>query len=1246
MAQPVPESINFPQEEENILKLWKKIDAFQTCLKQSKGKEKFTFYDGPPFATGLPHYGHILAGTIKDIVTRFAHQSGFHVERRFGWDTHGLPVEFEIDKTLGITGPADVAKMGIPAYNAECRKIVMRYSTEWETVITRLGRWIDFKNDYKTLYPWFMESVWWVFKQLFNKGLVYRGVKVMPYSTACNTPLSNFECGQNYKDVNDPSITVAFKVRDEPLELLAWTTTPWTLPSNFALIVNPDMIYVKVTEKASGRVFVLMEKRLESVFKSQDEYTIEEKFPGIKLKGKKYVPLFPFFPEMESKGAYTVFADSYVTDDSGTGVVQCAPFFGEDDYRVCVDNGMFSRDDDIICPLDAQGCFTEPVTQFKGLYIKDADKLIIKHLKECERLFNSSTIKHSYPFCWRSDTPLIYRVVPSWFVRVQHMSESLLESSKQTYWVPDFVKEKRFGNWLRDARDWAISRNRYWGTPIPLWVSEDGKEVVCVGSIAELESLTGQKVTDLHRESVDHLEIPSARPGGKPLRRIPEVFDCWFESGSMPYAQAHFPFENSKEFDKCFPADFIAEGIDQTRGWFYTLLVISTALFGKPPFKNLIANGLVLASDGQKMSKRKKNYPDPLEVVNKYGADALRLYLINSPVVRAESLRFKEEGVKNILKDLFLPWYNAYRFLSQNIIRLEQEDNISFQYDENNCVTSSNVMDCWILSFSQSLLLFVKKEMAAYRLYTVVPKLVKFIDNLTNWYVRMNRRRLKGDNGIDDCCRGLETLYSVLFSMVRIMAPFTPFLSELMYQNLRHLNKTDQSESVHYLMLPTPNPNLIKKDIESAVSHMQTIIELGRVIRDRRTLPIKYPLSEVVVIHQDASFLDEVKELEAYILEELNVKRMVLTSDKLKYGVALRAEPDHKTLGARLKGEFKAVTKEIKNLTDAQLQKFLADGQMQLCGNTIEKDDVRIMFSFTGPAAQELSERYEAHSDNDVLVLLDVTQSAEMLEEGIAREVINRVQKLRKKAQLMPLDPVTMYYKVSGDGVLKNVLTSHRDYIETAVKGPVRPISAKPANAIIISEESSKVKDVELALVAIKGFSSDYAGSTSAVPEEQQLQPVCRYVKVQLNGGLQPRLGAQNWGVILLENPLKENILSFTGLHDHIEKLFGLHGVHFDISVDGINLSNEVEVLTLDKNVLTVSPANQPKPNCVTPTPNFQFVDLECGSKKCTVVLNEHSGPSDLKAVVSQHIKVLFKKDKFSLSGTLANGQTVKVTLN
>ena len=508
------------------------------------------------------------------------------------------------------------------------------------------------------------------------------------------------------------------------------------------------------------------------------------------------------------------------------------------------------------------------MTDFKGQYVKDADKNIIKKLKDMGRLVNASQIKHSYPFCWRSETPLLYRAVPSWFMRVEQMTKTLLEMNEKTYWVPETIKEGRFANWLRDARDWNLSRNRYWGTPIPVWMSPDGEEAVCVGSIAELEKLSGIKIEDLHRETVDKIEIPSKRPGQPPLKRITEVFDCWFESGSMPYAQNHYPFENKKEFEDSFPADFIAEGTDQTRGWFYTLLVLSTALFNKPPFKNLIVNGLVLASDGHKMSKKKKNYPDPMIVVNKYGADALRLYVINSPVVRAETLRFKEEGVRDILKDVFLPWYNAFRFLLQNIEAFSETSGEPYIWNENTCLgQSDNVMDKWIISFSQSLLAFVKREMAAYRLYTVLPRLMKFIDNLTNWYVRTNRKRIKGENTThEDCRNALDTLFSVIFTMVRVFAPFTPFLTENMYQSLKAMLgdsfNSKEKGSVHFLMIPQPRTDLINEDIERAVSRMQTVVELGRVLRDRKTMPVKYPLPELVLIHKDQECLQDVQSLE------------------------------------------------------------------------------------------------------------------------------------------------------------------------------------------------------------------------------------------------------------------------------------------------------------------------------------------------------------------------------------------------
>ncbi|OPJ76325.1 isoleucine--tRNA ligase, cytoplasmic [Patagioenas fasciata monilis] len=1120
MVQQVPENITFPNEEEKILELWKNLNCFQECLKQSKNRPRFNFYDGPPFATGLPHYGHILAGTIKDIVTRFAHQSGFHVDRRFGWDCHGLPVEYEIDKTLGIKGPEDVAKMGIKEYNNQCRGIVMRYSKEWQ-VSKDSVHILQNVSHRQELSPE------WVFKQLYDKGLVYRGVKVMPFSTACNTPLSNFESHQNYKDVQDPSVIVSFPLdEDASVSLVAWTTTPWTLPSNLALCVNPELQYIKLRDNATGKIYILMESRLITLYKSDSEYEVLDRFPGIALKGKKYKPLFEYFIQCKDKGAFTVVVDSYVKEEEGTGVVHQAPYFGADDYRVCMDFNIIQKDSVPVCPVDASGCFTAEVTDFAGQYVKDADKNIIKLLKEKGRLVHSSSFKHSYPFCWRSDTPLIYKAVPSWFVRVEHMVEKLLENNAQCYWVPDFVREKRFGNWLKDARDWAISRNRYWGTPIPLWVSDDFEEVVCIGSMAELEELSGVKVTDLHRESIDHLTIPS-RCGKGLLHRVPEVFDCWFESGSMPYAQVHYPFENKKELEDAFPADFIAEGIDQTRGWFYTLLVLSTALFGRPPFKNVIVNGLVLASDGQKMSKRKKNYPDPMSIVNSYGADALRLYLINSPVVRAENLRFKEEGVRDILKDVFLPWYNAYRFLVQNVQILQHKDEgREFLYNENTVKESNNIMDKWILSFTQSLIQFFKAEMAAYRLYTVVPRLVKFVDILTNWYVRMNRRRLKGENGTEDCIMALETLFSVLFSMCRLMAPYTPFITELMYQNLKTLIdpasvQEKNTESIHYLMLPQVREDLIDKKIESAVSCLQSVIELGRVIRDRKTIPVKYPLKEVVVIHQDPEALENVRSLEKYILEELNVRQVTLSANKDKYGVRLRAEPDHMVLGKRLKGAFKLVMAAIKELKSEQLEEFQETGTIVVEGHELHVEDLRLMYTFDQVAGG--SAQYEAHSDAQVLVLLDVTPDQSMVDEGVAREVINRIQKLRKKRNLVPTDEITVYYRAQPEGdYLDTVVKEHTDFIFATIKAALKPYPV-PTSKDVLIQETTQLKGSELEITLVRGGLCERVG------------PACAYVnlKVSVNGTEQD-------GVLLLENPKGDNTLNLTGLVDAVSCIFGL----------------------------------------------------------------------------------------------------------
>ncbi|KAJ6733865.1 hypothetical protein OIU74_005623 [Salix koriyanagi] len=1074
---------SFPSHEEKIITFWSEIKAFETQLERTKGLPEYVFYDGPPFATGLPHYGHILAGTIKDIVTRYQTMTGHHVTRRFGWDCHGLPVENEIDKKLGIKRRDEVLKLGIDKYNEECRGIVTRYVEEWEKVVVRVGRWIDFKNDYKTMDLKFMESVWWVFSKLFEKGLVYQGFKVMPYSTGCKTVLSNFEVQQNYKDVPDPEIMVSFPIVDDPhnASFVAWTTTPWTLPSNLALCVNGNFDYIKVRNKYTGKVYVVAECRLSALpiekpkstasgsagdskmsnskTKSgkaenlMDSYDLLEKVKGNELVNKKYEPLFNYFMEF-SDTAFRVVADDYVTDDSGTGIVHCAPAFGEEDYRVCIENQILSKEN-LIVAVDEDGCFIGKITDFSGRYVKDADKDIIEAVKAKGKLVKSGSFMHSYPFCWRSDTPLIYRAVPSWFIRVEELKEQLLENNKQTYWVPDYVKEKRFHNWLENARDWAVSRSRFWGTPLPVWISDDGEELIVMDSIAKLEKLSGVKVFDLHRHNIDHITIPSSRgPEFGVLRRVEDVFDCWFESGSMPYAYIHYPFENVELFEKNFPGHFVAEGLDQTRGWFYTLMVLSTALFGKPAFKNLICNGLVLAEDGKKMSKSLKNYPSPMDVINDYGADALRLYLINSPVVRAETLRFKKEGVFNVVKDVFLPWYNAYRFLVQNAKRLEVEGLAPFTpIDSATLQDSSNVLDQWINSATQSLVHFVRQEMNAYRLYTVVPYLLKFLDNLTNIYVRFNRKRLKGRTGEEDCRTALSTLYNVLLISCKVMAPFTPFFSEGLYQNLRRVC-TGSEESIHYCSFPQVEGERDER-IEQSVARMMTIIDLARNIRERHNKPLKSPLREMIVVHPDVDFLDDIAgKLKEYVLEELNVRSLVPCNNTLKYA-SLRAEPEFSVLGKRLGKSMGVVAKEVKAMSQKDILEFEKAGEVTVASHCLKLSDIKVVREFKRPDGLSDKE-VDAAGDGDVLVILDLRLDESLYEAGVAREVVNRIQKLRKKVGLEPTDAVEVYFESLDEdkSISQQVLNSQELYIRDAIGSPLLSSTLMPPHAVVLGEES------------------------------------------------------------------------------------------------------------------------------------------------------------------------------------------------
>lgn len=1072
----IPSQISFPQEEHKVLKFWDDIDAFNTSLKLSEGRKPFSFYDGPPFATGLPHYGHLLAGTIKDTVTRYAHQTGHYVERRFGWDCHGLPVEHEIDKKLGIKSADDVTKMGIRAYNQECRDIVMKYSAEWEQTVKRIGRWIDFKNDYKTLNTSFMESVWWVFKELYGKGQIYRGFSIMPYSTGCTTPMSNFEANQNFKDTMDPSVVISFPLVSDPsVSLLAWTTTPWTLPSNLALCVNPNFEYIKIKDEESGSTWILLEKRLEMLYKDpkKAKYTVLGRVKGTDLKGLEYVPLFEYF--RSRKNCFVVVTDTYVTDDSGTGIVHQAPAFGEDDYRVCVEHGVVSGED-VPCPLDSSGNFTTEVPDYAGQYIKTADKQIQKDLKQRGRLIRQSQFSHSYPFCWRSDTPLIYRAVPSWFVRVANIRDKLVKANAGTLWVPGAVKEKRFTNWLENARDWNVSRNRYWGTPIPLWVSEDGEEIIAVGSVKELEELTGSppgSITDLHRENIDHLTIPS-RLGKGMLKRTPEVLDCWFESGSMPFAQQHYPFENADMVKDggIFPADFIAEGLDQTRGWFYTLLVLSTHLFDVAPWKNLIVNGLVLATDGKKMSKSKKNYPDPSLVLETYGADVLRLYLINSPVVRAEPLRFDEKGVKALVAAVFLPWYNSYRFFFAQLQLLKKEHNYDFVYNAE--FTVDNVMDKWILAATQSLIKFTREEMSAYRLYTVVPRLLQLIEELTNWYIRFNRKRLKGENGIEDADSAMRTLFEVLFTLCKMMGPFTPFLAETMYQNLKTCLPSDptvDTRSVHFLPFPSVKPEYFNDDVERAIGTMQRVIELGRYIRDKTSKPLKTPLRSLVYIHPDPLARADAQQLEAYILDELNIKTLTVTIDERAYGVRYELRPDHRTLGQRLGKEYAKLRKSLGGLSVNQVETFVTDKKLVVDGIELLENDFEILRIFDDSNTCATTTKYEAKSEGPHLVIVDIAEDASLIQEGLAREIVNRVQRLRKKSGLVPTDDVLYYYSIVTDGksLLKECLASQEEYLTRALKAPFITVESMAENAVVIAEEEQEIDEIKFILTLVKG---------------------------------------------------------------------------------------------------------------------------------------------------------------------------------
>lgn len=1014
----VKPEVNLPKLEEEMLAFWDQNQTFKKSLER-KG-DAYSFYDGPPFATGLPHYGHILAGVLKDIVPRYWTMKGRTVARRFGWDCHGLPVEYEINKTLKVENRKQIIAMGVDKYNAACRSIVQRYSSEWKRTVRRVGRWVDMENAYFTMDVNFMQSVWWVFQQLYNKGLIYEGYKVVPYSIGVSTPLSNFEAGLNYKDVQDPAITLTFPIVGDPNTLfLAWTTTPWTLPSNLALAVSKDIDYVRVRHIQSGKTYILAKALVSATFKNPKEIEICDSVKGSELIGIKYEPLFRYFVSKVPNAFRVIHAD-HVTTDSGTGIVHMAPAFGEEDYYACQAASI-----PVVNPVDDDGMFTSEVPDYQGRRVKDADKDIIAHLKKIGRLYRQDTIVHSYPYCWRSDTPLIYRAVSSWFVAVEKIKDQLIQNNKGTNWVPEVLRDGRFGNWLENARDWAISRNRFWGTPIPIWRNKEG-EIICVGSRAELEKLSGQKVNDLHMENVDKIEIPS--PTGKsPLKRISDVLDCWFESGSMPYAQWGYPFAHQEEFKKAFPADFIAEGLDQTRGWFYTLSVIGTALFGKAPFRNVVVNGLVLAEDGKKMSKSLRNYPDPNEVLDRHGADALRLYMIDSPVVKAQELRFSESGVKDVVRQILLRWWNSYSFFVNYA-------NIDDFHPRGDFEKTPNVLDKWVLSRLNHLIVNTQSEMEAYRLFNVVPALLRFIEDLTNTYIRFNRRHFWQEGMPEDKRLAYETLYHVLITFAKVMAPFAPFLAEATYQNLARVAPKRQ-ESVHLEKFPDAMPHLLYPKMEEAVRVMDSLVMLGRNLRDRIQVRAKIPLLSMRIIHRDPQVLENLKPFEPYFQDELNIRKIEYDSNEDQF-IQVTAKANFPVLGKRLGPKMKAVAGAIQKLTTAEIVRLENGESVTVAGESIMLSDVEI---------RRTPKKAHPNVVGSQLVSIEVdpTVGREQQLEGLAREVIRKVQQARKNADFILDDRIRLELNCPGE--LGEAVKFHQAMIQHETLAVEFQLTEKPS---------------------------------------------------------------------------------------------------------------------------------------------------------------------------------------------------------
>ena len=1011
MFKRIENNIDLAKNENKISDYWLEIDAFQKSLDIRKSSKIFRFYDGPPFPTGSPHYGNLLAGVIKDIVPRYWTMRGYFVERRFGWDVHGLPIEMEVQKQLGLEDPQDIDEYGIAKFNEACRSQVQTNTENWEKITRKIGRWVDFENDYKTMDIGFMESVWWVFKELFDKDLIYKDYKVLPYSWAAATPLSNFEANMDYRDVEDPSIFFKLKAREDFNKIkkddyfLVWTTTPWCIPGNLAIAVGKDIEYTRA--EIEGKFYWIATDRLHEL----DDYDLKTNTTslGKDLIGAEYVPAYSEFEEENIGKAFRLIHSDDTNTDSGSGLVSQAPAYGESDFYSLKNAGITV----IVDPVTLAGKFDQTIKGLEDMYVKDADNKIIEQLNERDLLFSSKREMHSYPFCWRTGTPLIYKAIPTWFVNVEKISARMVELNAETHWVPGFIGEKRFSNWLADARDWAISRNRYWGSCIPIWINDDDPEdIICIGSIEELEKLSGVKADDLHKHFMDDIKIEINK---KTYTRTPEVLDCWFESGSMPYGQQHYPFENSKDFMEGFPADFIAEGLDQTRGWFYTLTVLSVALFDSVAFKNCITTGMILAEDGRKMSKSLKNYPDPEELLNNYGGDSLRAYLINSPVVRGEPLKFSEEGVKLVTRNVILPLWNSFSFFSN----YANADNISKEdLDQAAPVEERTLMDQWIISSLQSLIKTVNEKMENYYLYEVIPPLIDFIDELTNWYVRTNRKRFwkeKDSNDIDKL-NAFKTLHEVLLEFSKTMAPVLPFICEEIYQGLTN----EENKSIHLENYPEADSKIINEELEEQIQIAKDIIRTARNIRLNLNLPNKQPLKTLSVITNNELLIKNIEVVKGIILDELNIKTIEYVKSVDKW-YKFECKPNFAVLGPKLGSEIANFTKYLQSLNQSEIKEIINEGKLKYENFDILLSEIELRLVKENTAdSHEIVDEFSIHLDTNI--------SDELYFERISREIVSIVQNQRKEMKFDITDRIQLEIVTDDSRAIKSA-ELFKDYI-------------------------------------------------------------------------------------------------------------------------------------------------------------------------------------------------------------------------